>query len=393
MTAATEPSSGVPLDADKALSIGLWVEPRQIPDDISFIHHLALGLKSEGHCVCLFAGSQHTDEELGMFAVPVVRVDQSPPHWHDFLFRGTGPNPFRTDAGRSTSIQTLLSACRSQELQVVILFGPTATALPGFAELSRNIPVLYWCWDRAEARDRLVGEAEFFGFLAASEPLQNGLKSRSGVAADILRPGAFLSAPEARQRPGQSPCFVCLDSLAGLPDFSNLLHACRDVADAMHDFLLFLYDSGPDKHAIWKLTQRLELLDRVSFVPYRNDCESLLLHGDFYLQAVESSRLNYIVLQAMARGMPVLCRPSEAADFCMNDQTCRIIARGSREEWRDAMIGALTQTERLRHMSHAALQRLRQHHSMSDMLARLIGYCRRAVAEPIPFPKPGAVGP
>ncbi len=393
MTAATEQSSAVPPDPDKALSIGLWVEPQQIPDDISFIHHLALGLKSEGHSVCLFASSQHTDEELGIFAVPVVRVDHSPRHWHDFLFRDSGHNPFRAGSSRSDSVQTLLNQCRSQELQVVILFGPTATAFPGFLELSRNIPVLYWCWDRAEARDRLVGGAEFSGFLAASQPLLNGLKSRSGVAAHILRPGAFLSAPEPRQRASQSPCFVCLDSLAGLSDFSNLLHACRDVADATHDFLIFLYDSGPDKHAIWKLTQSLELLDRVSFVPYRNDCESLLLHGDFYLQAVESSRLNYIVLQAMARGMPVLCRPSEAADFCMDGQTCRIIAHGSREEWRHAMISALTQTEPLRRMSHAALQRLRQHHSMSDMLAQLVGHCRRAVAMPIPFPTPGAVGP
>lgn len=393
MTAANEPSPVIPSDSDAPMSIGLWVEPQQIPDDISFIHHLALGLKSEGHSVCLFASAQHTDEELGIFAVPVVRVDHSPRHWHDFLFRAPGPNPFGSVANRQDSIQTVLTKCRSKEVQVVVLFGPTATALPGFSELSRNIPVLYWCWDSADGHGRLAGTAEFSGLLAASEPLQNGLKAMPGAAAQILRPGVFVSTPEPRESSGQSPCFVCLDSLAGLTDFSNLLRACRDVADARHDFLIFLYDSGPDKHAIWKLTQSLELLDRVSFVPYRNDCESLLLHGDFYLQATESSRLNYLVLQAMARGMPVLSRPSAAADFCTDGQTCRIIAHGSREEWRDALIGALTQKESSRRMSQAALQRLRQHHSMSDMLSLLVAHCRRAVAAPIPFPKPGPVAP
>ncbi len=393
MTAANEPSPVSPSDSDAPMSIGLWLEPHQIPDDISFIHHLALGLKSEGHSVCLFASALHTEEELGIFSVPVIRVDHVPRHWHDFLFRGSGHNPFRTDAGRRDSMQTILAECRSQEMQVVILFGPTAAALPGFSDLLRNIPVLYWCWDSTDLRGALPATAKFSGLLAAYEPLEKVIRAMPGAAAQILRPGVFLSTPEPRESSGQSPCFVCLDSLAGLADFSNLLRACRDVADARHDFLIFLYDSGPDKHAIWKLTQSLELLDRVSFVPYRNDCESLLLHGDFYLQAAGSSRLNYVVLQAMARGMPVLCRPSAAADFCMDGQTCRIIADGSREEWRNALIGALTQTEPLRRMSHNALQRLRQHHTMSDMLSQLVAHCRRAVAAPIPFPKPAAIAP
>ena len=44
-------------ESDQALRIGLWLEPSQIPEELSFIGHLAMGLKSEGHTVCLLVPS------------------------------------------------------------------------------------------------------------------------------------------------------------------------------------------------------------------------------------------------------------------------------------------------------------------------------------------------
>ncbi len=372
----------------ESLSIGLWLEPSQIPDDMSFIMHLAMGLKSEGHGVHIFSSHAQDADDAGIFSVPVIRVHQARRWWQALLPLLEG-RPGRGEASTGCdSMAAVLNECRLREIQVMLLFGRAATALPDFSLLPHSLPTLFWCWDQADIRLSQSRDTEFSGVLAASIKLSKEVKRRRSAAADVLRPGVFFPGPEPRdsRRANASPCFVCLDSLRGLEAFSNLLGACRDVADSGRSFLLFLYDSGPDKHAIWKLTQQLNLLDRVSFVPYRHDCERLLLYGDFYLQVAESNRVNYVVLQAMARGLPVLGRPNPAADLGADDQTFRSVESGSRQDWRDAITAAVDGDACFGRMSMAAMEELRLNYSMSDMLTQVAIQCKKAIATPIPFP-------
>ena len=374
-------------ESDQALRIGLWLEPSQIPEELSFIGHLAMGLKSEGHTVCLLVPSATPMEQFSIFSDQIIPLSAPLRGWRNILSGSL--QYYARPAAAPRDMNEVLAQCKARDLQVVILFGPSGLAFPDFAALPRTIPTLFWCWDMGDAQGALPRLPGISGVLGASEPMLKMLENNHPTRSMLLRPGVFLAEDQEPRyhRKNQSPCFVCLDSLSGLSDFSNLLRACRDLADTKQDFLMFLYDSGPDKHAIWKLTQSLDMLDRVSFVPYRHDCESLLLYGDFYLQVANSPRLNYLVLQAMARGLPVLGRINAAADFCIDAQSCQSVGGGGIADWRQAMLLALSADAEMCRVSASATQRLRQHHSMSDMLTRFIALCRQAIAAPIPFPQ------
>ena len=62
--------------------------------------------------------------------------------------------------------------------------------------------------------------------------------------------------------------------------------------------MLFAYDTGSAEHPIWMMAEKLGLLERMSFVPFQQDAEPLLLDGDLYIHIVPTTRVQYRTLEA-----------------------------------------------------------------------------------------------
>jgi glycosyltransferase involved in cell wall biosynthesis len=168
--------------------------------------------------------------------------------------------------------------------------------------------------------------------------------------------------------------------------YEALILACRELADAGHDFLLFAFDTGQQEHPIWKLVERLKLLDRISFVPFHHEAEPLLLHGDLYLHVLPTSRVQYRTLEAMARGLAVVTCPNPGADYLVEGQTCRHVREQSSAAWRAALGELLTDRPRASALARQAQQLMRDRHPMARAIEQFTTICHQVAGTPIKLP-------
>ncbi len=134
-----------------------------------------------------------------------------------------------------------------------------------------EIPAVVWCWDGVELFTPLAASPHVKHVIASSQPIADRAKNfRVPVA--LIHPGVYCDEVQAcYDVEGQLPCLVSLDPLSDMGAYEALIRACRKIADEGEEFLLFAYDQGREEHPIWKLAERLDLLDKVSFVPFQQD--------------------------------------------------------------------------------------------------------------------------
>ncbi len=202
----------------------------------------------------------------------------------------------------------------------------------------------------------------------------------------VVHPGVYCDETIACfDVDGQLPCLVSLDPLANRPSYESLIRACRMLADANQDFLLFAYDTGKDEYAIWQLAEKLKLLDRLSFVPFQQEAEPLLIHGDLYIHILPSTRVQYRTLEAMARGLAVVTSPNHGADYLIDWQTCRTVEPQTPEAWRDVLLEMMRERQKTAGIARRAQQHIRDHHSMGRMLEQFTSLCRQTAGMAIPI--------
>jgi len=157
------------------------------------------------------------------------------------------------------------------------------------------------------------------------------------------------------------------------------------IADRNQDFLLFAYDKGSAEYPIWLLAEQLKILDKFNFVPFQQEAEPLLLHGDLYIHIVPASRVNYRSLEAMGRGLAIVTIPNHSADYLIDGQTCWIVGPQTPEAWRDVLLELMQDRHKAAAIARRGQQFVRERHSMARTLEQFGSICRQATGMAIPL--------
>jgi glycosyltransferase involved in cell wall biosynthesis len=357
------------------LDIALWVDAAMLSREAIFVRHLVMGMKSDGHKVTFIA-----PHGLDLSTLPIL---------------GSRVLTYRTSRlDRLSVLQRLrlvsvITALEADPPDLLVAWGCAEHApLHIVTQTLPALPLIVWCWDAAELFSPLMKLRNLRHIIASSTAIASRIPETAQMPMTVVHPGVYCEESLACfDVEGQLPCLISLDPLANRPAYESLIRACRMLADASEEFLLFAYDTGKEEYAIWQLAEELKLLDRLSFVPFQQDAEPLLLHGDLYIHILPSTRVQYRTLEAMGRGLAVVTCPNPGADYLVDGQTCRIVepSGSTPEPWRDALHDLMRERLKTAAIARRGQQHIRDHHSMGRMLEQFSSICRQSAGISIPL--------
>lgn len=354
------------------LDVAIWIDPQMLRREPAFLRHLVVALKSDGHQVRFISPADVDLSPLPTLGSPVLTY-----HWH----RWESLPPLRR-----LRLARVIDTLRLDPPDVLLIWGSADPLGPQIVLQATNLPAILWCWDAPELFTPLGAGAvpQIKQVIVSAQPLLERLPAACRAPVTLVHPGVYADeAIACYDVPGQVPCLVSLDPLADMPAFESLMKACRHLTDDGLDFMLFTYDRGAQEHPIWQLAQKLDLLDRVSFVPFHVDAEPLLLHGDLYLHVLPSSRVQYRTLEAMARGLAVVTRPNHGVDFLVDGQTCRLVNEPTAEGWRVVLQELILDRSKAAGIARRGQHLVRERHAMTAIMTQFTSLCRQAAGTPL----------
>ena len=164
---------------------------------------------------------------------------------------------------------------------------------------------------------------------------------------------------------------ITMGRLVPVKDHETLLRAMARVRAAGTPVNLLIAGDGPLKDQLTECATALGVRDRVTFLGYRPDAETVLAAADLFVLSSESEGLSNTILEAMASGLPVVATQVGGADELVVDGvTGRLVPAKSPGELADAMQSILVQPELRRAMAAAGRARAESEFSLEVMLER-----------------------
>lgn len=111
----------------------------------------------------------------------------------------------------------------------------------------------------------------------------------------------------ALNTPAGAPLLLCLGRLHRNKGFDTALNAIADLPDAY----LWIAGEGPEREALARQADDLDVADRVRFLGWRNDVPALLAAADIFLCSSRHEPLGNMVIEAWAHGTPVVAAASQ----------------------------------------------------------------------------------
>jgi len=224
---------------------------------------------------------------------------------------------------------------------------------------------------RRTARIVAVGESE------AQTIRASGVvpPERVVVVPNGIDPAPWVGAePLARASLGV-PASVPLAAVVGLLNVAKgqdvLLRALADPRAA--DLHLLVVGHGEDEPALRALARDLGLDDRVRFLGWRQDVPRLLATADFLVLPSRWEGLPYIVLEAMAAGLPIVATRVDGARELVDDGTSGFLAASEDPKDLARAIGAalVLDPAARSQMGLAGRARQRREYDLEGMVRRL----------------------
>ncbi len=243
---------------------------------------------------------------------------------------------------------------------------------------------------------RLAGDLPL-AFTAATQPLADAvlpmlpINPQGHERLTLVPPGVYVaSQSELPAVEDQTLCIVISGSGAVDPAYQAVLAALRQIIGEHSQVQLFFDSQGKDEHALWQAARGHGLLAHMSLVPRRLGHRELLLHADVLIHPQALGRARSLLLQAMARGLPVLARRDPWVDYLIDEQTCWLVDRDEPADWLELVRRVVQEPKRARVLGHAARQWVREHHGASRQVTTTADLYRQLAAQPIRFPGPSS---
>ncbi|HVX86263.1 MAG TPA: glycosyltransferase family 4 protein [Phycisphaerae bacterium] len=356
------------------MDIAFWLDDVQLAQETAFVRHLVMGLKAEGQQVTFLARS-----DMDLSQLPTLGSRCLTYRWNGWE---------RLPVLQKLRLNGLSRTLADNPPDVLVVWGSADAAIVGaLADAVPALPMVLWAWDASELFSPLARLPAIRQIIASSVPIASRLPANYATPVTVIHPGTYTEETVAcYDVEGQLPCLVSLDPLEDKSAYEALIKACRMLVDTNQDFLLFAYDTGQAEYAIWRVAEQLNILDRFSFVPYQHDTEPLLLHGDLYIHILPASRVQYRTLEAMGRGLAVITTPNHAADYLLDNQTCRVVGPQTADAWHEVLREMTQDRPRAAAIARKAQQFIRDRHSMARTLEQFGSICRQAAGVAIPLP-------
>jgi len=377
------PVGGEPMD------IAFWIDSTLLAGEAAFVRHLVMGLKAEGQRVTFIAQQGLNLAELPTLGSRVLTYRWN--RWEKFPVL----QKLRLNAvGRQLN---------DNPPDVLVAWGSADVApLAVASQVAPGIPMVLWCWDASELFSQTAQLKAVRHLIASSQMIADRMSAVRGgeggggaagpgaeggvLPVTVIHPGVYTEeATACFDVEGQMPCLVSLDPLSNRTAYEALFRACRMLVDKGMEFLLFAYDTGTAEHPIWMMAEKLGLLERMSFVPFQQDAEPLLLHGDLYIHIVPTARVQYRSLEAMGRGLAVVTCANHGADYLLDGQTCRVVGPQMPEAWRDVLLELLKDRGKAAAIARRGQQYVRERHTMARTLEQFGSICRQVSGLAIPL--------
>lgn len=357
----------------QVMDIAFWIEPTMLASEAAFLRHLVTGLRAEGQQVTFIAPTGVNLADLPTLGSRLLTYRWS--RWE------------KLPVLQKLRLNSVARELNDVPPDVIVAWGSAdPTALAVALQVAPGIPLVLWCWDSAELFSPIREFKSLRHIIASSQSIAQRAPETYTTPITVIHPGVYCEESTACfDVDGQLACLVSLDPLSHRATYEAFLRACRALADGGTDFLLFAYDQGPAEHPIWLFAEKLGLLERMSFVPFQQDAEPLLLHGDLYIHIAPSSRVQYRSLEAMGRGLAVVTCANPGADYLIDEQTCRVVGPQTPEAWRDALAELIHERGRAVAIARRGQQYVRERHTMGRMLEQFGSVCRQAAGVAIPL--------
>lgn len=253
-----------------------------------------------------------------------------------------------------------VAACAALRIPTVVVFHLVAKDMIIHPMIGK---LLTWARQRnqrwvavSDFNGRIVSEA--FGVpLVDIKTIYNGTtlevessdENRAARRAELLR--EFGLDKEAK-------LLLSVGRLCEQKGYHVLVPAIADVVKA-HDQVKFLWvGDGEDKQKLLTMLQSNGLEDRVLFLGRRNDVMRLMLGSDLFVFPTLTEGLPFVLLEAMAAGLPVVATDASSIPEIVRDGTHGVLCpANSATRLRDALLWALAHPDEMRQM--AILARVR----------------------------------
>ena len=104
----------------------------------------------------------------------------------------------------------------------------------------------------------------------------------------------------------KTPLIGSVGRLVPVKNFSLLLDALAILRDQKQDFHFVLAGGGPSKESLVEQTARLQLTDKVSFLGWKTDLDSLYCDLDLFVLSSLNEGTPLAIIEAFASGCPVV---------------------------------------------------------------------------------------
>lgn len=237
---------------------------------------------------------------------------------------------------------------------------------PGNVTLLLPDPEMFRSFTRLHKQVR--AEEVDWGVHASGEPTQARLSAlnRSAPSVALLAECADMPRLEA--------------ALAGLA--AAVSAGAPGVSDAgpLADLLVFVDADRVRSSRLWRSARRHGLLDRLSIVPRAEARREPILHLDALLVPEPTGRFRSIVLDAMARGVPVVAAPDPSISILSDPAIARLVQTPSAAAWSEGVRAALCDPDEREKITRSAREFVRSRRSASAHVAAVIRAYTEAVA-------------
>ena len=167
----------------------------------------------------------------------------------------------------------------------------------------------------------------------------------------------------------------------------EILFAALKTFTTQHPEAQFFLDGqGPNQDLLWKAAKRFELLPNISFVARKIGHRELLLGADLIIQPQALGRTRSLILQAMAKSIPIIAKHDPNIDLFHHNQNALVISSDQPKNYVTALNQIINDKKTIRQITINARQYTRQNHAPSVQVQKIIELYTKASAQPLKFP-------
>jgi hypothetical protein len=284
------------------------------------------------------------------------------------------------------AISDLIGSDPAAGVDIVHCFGAGHERLAIELAAALDAPALIEVWQSASfprAADALRRAPARTSLVFPDQSLHRAMLKLAPGARALDAPWGVHAAdePAAHPDPAREAPAVGLLADGSRPDLLDAaLQGLARAAVDLPELLIFVDTERARSPRLWQSARRHGLLDRLSIVPGVEARREPILRLDALLIPEPSGRLRSIILDAMARGLPVIATPDPTLSILSNPAIATLIPNAAPDSWANALRHMLVDSAPRQTITRAASEFIRTERTASAHVAAVLKAYEQAIA-------------